>query len=166
MPQLRNNLSAVIDELDRKGWIDRSRLGIGGHSYGAFSTANAMVNTPFFKAGIAGDGNFNRTLTPFGFQSDDRQMWDGRGFYLEMSPFLFAERITGALLMYHGMEDQNIGTDPINSERMFDALEALGKTAALYKYPYEDHGQVAQETVLDQWARFVAWLDKYVKGDK
>ena len=166
VPQLRNNLSAVIDELDRKGWIDRSRLGIGGHSYGAFSTANAMVNTPFFKAGIAGDGNFNRTLTPFGFQSDDRQMWDGRGFYLEMSPFLFAERITGALLMYHGMEDQNIGTDPINSERMFDALEALGKTAALYKYPYEDHGQVAQETVLDQWARFVAWLDKYVKGDK
>lgn len=164
VPQLRNNLSAVIDELDRRGYIDRARLGIGGHSYGAFSTANALVNTPFFKAGIAGDGNFNRTLTPFGFQSDDRQLWDGRGFYLEMSPFLFAERMTGALLMYHGMEDQNIGTDPINSERMFDAMEALGKTAALYKYPYEDHGQVAQETILDQWARFVAWLDKYVKG--
>ncbi len=166
VPQLRNNLAATIDELDRRGWIDRSRLGIGGHSYGAFSTANAMVNTPFFKAGIAGDGNFNRTLTPFGFQTDDRQLWDGRSFYLEMSPFLFAERMTGALLMYHGMEDQNVGTDPINSERMFDAMEALGKTAALYKYPYEDHGQVAQETILDQWARFVAWLDKYVKNGK
>jgi len=166
IPQLRNNLAAVIDELDRRGWIDRRRLGIGGHSYGAFSTANALVNTPFFKAGIAGDGNFNRSLTPFGFQTDDRQLWDGRAFYLEMSPFLFAERITGALLMYHGMEDQNVGTDPINSERMFDALEALGKTAALYKYPYEDHGQVAQETILDQWARFVAWLDKYVKNAK
>ncbi len=166
VPQLRNNLAAVIDELDRRGWIDRSRLGIGGHSYGAFSTANAMVNTPFFKAGIAGDGNFNRSLTPFGFQTDDRQLWDGRAFYLEMSPFLYAERMTGALLMYHGMEDQNIGTDPINSERMFDAMEALGKTAALYKYPYEDHGQVAKETILDQWARFVAWLDKYVKNAK
>ena len=166
VPQLRNNLSAVIDELDRRGWIDRQRLGIGGHSYGAFSTANAMVNTPFFKAGIAGDGNFNRTLTPFGFQSDSRQFWAGRTFYLEMSPLLFAERLTGALLMYHGMEDQNVGTDPINSERMFDAMEALGKTAALYKYPYEDHGQVAEETILDQWARFVAWLDKYVKGGK
>jgi len=166
VPQLRNNLAAVIDELDRRGWADRRRLGIGGHSYGAFSTANALVNTPFFKAGIAGDGNFNRSLTPFGFQTDDRQLWDGRGFYLEMSPFLYAERMTGALLMYHGMEDQNVGTDPINSERMFDALEALGKTAALYKYPYEDHGQVAQETILDQWARFVAWLDKYVKNAK
>jgi dipeptidyl aminopeptidase/acylaminoacyl peptidase len=166
VPQLRNNLAAVIDELDRRGWIDRQRLGIGGHSYGAFSTANALVNTPFFKAGIAGDGNFNRSLTPFGFQTDDRQLWDGRAFYLEMSPLLFAERMTGALLMYHGMEDQNVGTDPINSERMFDALEALGKTAALYKYPYEDHGQVAQETILDQWARFVAWLDKYVKAAK
>ncbi|MDR3690375.1 MAG: prolyl oligopeptidase family serine peptidase [Fimbriimonas sp.] len=164
VPQLRNNLAATIDELDKRGWIDRSRLGIGGHSYGAFSTANALVNTPFFKAGIAGDGNYNRTLTPFGFQTDDRELWDGRGFYLEMSPFLFAERMTGALLMYHGMEDQNVGTDPINSERMFDALEALGKHAALYKYPYEDHGQVARETILDQWARFVAWLDKYVKG--
>ncbi len=164
IPQLRNNLAATIDELDRRGWIDRGRLGIGGHSYGAFSTANAMVNTPFFKAGIAGDGNFNRTLTPFGFQSDDRPLWDGRNFYLEMSPFLYAERMTGALLMYHGMEDQNIGTDPINSERMFDAMEALGKTAALYKYPYEDHGQVAKETILDQWARFVAWLDKYLKA--
>ena len=167
VPQLRNNLAAVIDDLDRRGWVDRQRLGIGGHSYGAFSTANALVNTPFFKAGIAGDGNFNRTLTPFGFQTDDRQLWNGgRNFYLEMSPFLFAERLTGALLMYHGMEDQNVGTDPINSERMFDAMEALGKTAALYKYPYEDHGQVAQETILDQWARFAAWLDKYVKNAK
>jgi dipeptidyl aminopeptidase/acylaminoacyl peptidase len=166
VPQLRNNLAAVIDELDRRGWIDRRRLGIGGHSYGAFSTANALVNTPFFKAGIAGDGNFNRTLTPFGFQTDDRQLWDGRAFYLEMSPILFAERMTGALLMYHGMEDQNVGTDPINSERMFDSLEALGKKAALYKYPYEDHGQVAKETILDQWARFVAWLDKYVMNAK
>jgi len=164
VPQLRNNLAATIDELDRRGWVDRARLGIGGHSYGAFSTANALVNTPSFKAGIAGDGNFNRTLTPFGFQTDDRELWDGRNFYLEMSPLLFAERITGALLMYHGMEDQNVGTDPINSERMFDAMEALGKTAALYKYPYEDHGQIAEETILDQWARFVAWLDKYVKG--
>ena len=91
-------------------------------------------------AGIAGDGNYNRTLTPFGFQTDPRELWDGRGFYLEMSPFLYAERISGALLMYLGMEDQNVGTDPINSERMFDAMENLGKTAAMYKYPYEDHG--------------------------
>lgn len=161
---LRNNLAATIDELDRRGFIDRTRLGIGGHSYGAFSTANAMVHTPFFKCGIAGDGNFNRSLTPFGFQAESRQLWEGREVYLNMSPILYVEQITGALLMYHGMEDQNVGTSPINSERMFTALQANGKPAALYMYPYEDHGQIAQETILDQWARWSAWLDKYLKN--
>jgi len=166
VPQLRNGLTAVIDELDRRGLADRTRLGIGGHSYGAFSTAHAMIATPYFKAGIAGDGNYNRMLTPFGFQSETRQLWEGREMYLEMSPLLRAEQLTGALLMYHGLEDQNIGTAPINSERMFTALESLGKPASLYMYPYEDHGQIARETVLDQWARWVAWLDKYVKSAK
>ena len=162
--QLRNNLSATIDELDRQLMIDRRRLAIGGHSYGAFSTANALVHTPFFKAGIAGDGNYNRSLTPFGFQNEGRQLWEDRDLYHTMSPLLFAEQMTGALLMYHGMADQNVGTDPINSEKMFEALEALGKPAALYMYPYEDHGQIALETRLDIWARWVAWLDKWVKS--
>jgi dipeptidyl aminopeptidase/acylaminoacyl peptidase len=164
VPQLRNSLSAVIDELDRRNLIDRSRLACGGHSYGAFSTANALVHTPFFKAGIAGDGNYLRALTPFGFQSDPRQMWEAREMYLGVSPLLYADQMTGALLMYHGMDDQNMGTAPINSERMFTALEALGKPAELIMYPYEDHGQIAKETVLDEWARFAAWLDKYLKG--
>jgi len=164
--QLRNNLSATIDELDSRGLIDRKRLAIGGHSYGAFSTVNAMAHTPFFKAGIAGDGNYNRTLTPFGFQSEGRQLWDSRELYLTMSPFLFAEQITGALLMYHGMDDQNVGTDPVNAERLFAALEALGKPASMYMYPYEDHGQIAKETRLDLWTRIAAWLDKYVKNAK
>jgi dipeptidyl aminopeptidase/acylaminoacyl peptidase len=165
VPQLRNNMFAVIEELDRQGYIDRNKLAIGGHSYGGFSTANAMIHTPFFKAGIAGAGNFNRLLTPFGFQSDQRQMWEARETYLSISPILWAEQMTGALLLYHGAEDQNMGTSPINSERMFGAMEALGKPAALYMYPYEDHGQVGRETVLDQWARWIAWLDKHVKGE-
>ena len=160
---LRNNLSAVIDELDRLGYIDRSRLGIGGHSYGAFSTVNAMVHTPFFKAGIAGDGAYNRTLTPNNFQSERRDLWEARDTYLAMSPFLYADHLTGSLLMYLGAEDQNVGTDPTNSLRLLHALQGMGKTAALYIYPYEDHGQVTKETILDQWARFVAWLDLYVK---
>ena len=161
---LRNNLSAVIDELDRLGYIDRQRLGIGGHSYGAFSTVNAMVHTPFFKAGIAGDGAYNRTLTPNNFQSERRDLWEARDTYLAMSPILYADRLTGALLMYSGMEDQNVGTDPTNSVRLLHALQGMGKTAALYMYPYEDHGQATKETILDQWARFSAWLDLYVKG--
>ena len=160
---LRNNLSATIDELDRLGYIDRQRLAVGGHSYGAFSTVNAMVHTPFFKAGIAGDGNYNRTLTPNGFQSERRDLWQARDTYIAMSPFFQAQNLTGALLMYHGIEDQNVGTDPENSPRLFHALQGLGKTTALYMYPYEDHGPASRETLLDLWSRWVPWLDLYVK---
>jgi dipeptidyl aminopeptidase/acylaminoacyl peptidase len=161
---LRTNLAVVIDELDRRALVDRTRLGIGGHSYGAFSTVNAMVHTPFFKAGIAGDGAYNRTLTPIGFQSERRDLWEAPNVYLGMSPFLYANNLTGALLMYHGMSDQNVGTDPINSIRLYHALNGLGKTTALYLYPLEDHGPATKETLLDLWARWAAWLDKYVKN--
>lgn len=166
IPDLRNNLIAVIDDLDRRGFIDRDRLALGGHSYGAFSTFNAMVNLPFFKAGIAGDGNSNRMLTPTGFQTERRELWQARDLYLEMSPLLYADRLQGALLMYHGIDDQNVGTHPIHSIRLMHALNALGKTASLYMYPYEDHGPATRETLLDLWARWTAWLDKYVKNAK
>ena len=161
---LRNNLAAVIDELDRRELIDRSRLGIGGHSYGAFSTANAMVHTPFFKAGIAGDGNYNRTLTPLAFQSERRFLWDAKDVYLGMSPFLHANNLTGALLMYHGAHDQNVGTAPNHMPRMFHALNGLGKTAAMYMYPFEDHGPATEETLLDLWARWTAWLEVHLEN--
>ena len=161
---LQSNLISVIDELDKQGYIDRTRLGLGGHSYGAFSTVNAMTHTTYFKAGIAGDGMYNRTLTPNGFQSERRDVWEAPNTYLEMSPFLEADKLSGALLMYHSMEDQNVGTDPISSTRMMQALLANGKNAALYMYPYEDHGPATKETVLDQWARWTAWLDIYVKN--
>jgi dipeptidyl aminopeptidase/acylaminoacyl peptidase len=161
---LRTNLSVVIDELERRGLVDRSRIGLGGHSYGAFSTVNAMVHTPFFRAGIAGDGNYNRTLTPLSFQNERRILWDARDVYIAMSPFFQANHLTGALLMYHGIHDQNVGTDPDNSIRLYHALNGLGKTVALYMYPYEDHGPAARETQLDLWARWAAWLDKHVKN--
>ncbi len=166
IPDLRNSLWAAIDACDKKGIIDRDKLAIGGHSYGAFSTANALAHTPFFKAGIAGDGNYNRTLTSMTFQAERRQLWEARETYLEMSPLLWANRVNGALLMYHGMDDANVGTNPINAEHMFMALDGLGKPAALYMYPYEGHGPIARETTLDLWARWTAWLDKYVKNPK
>ena len=166
IPDLRNSLWAAIDECDKRGIIDRDRLACGGHSYGAFSTANAMAHTPFFKAGIAGDGCYNRTLTAMSFQSERRHIWDAREMYLEMSPLLWANRMNGALLMYHGMEDANVGTNPINAEMLYLALDGLGKDAALYMYPYEGHGPIAKETTLDLWARWVGWLDVYVKNPK
>ena len=113
-----------------------------------------MVHTPFFKAGIAGDGAYNRTLTPIGFQSERRDLWEAPNVYLSMSPFLYANNLTGALLMYHNLADQNVGTDPTNSIRLYHALNGLGKTTALYLYPFEDHGPVAKETLLDLWARW------------
>ena len=159
---LRNNLAAVIDELDARGIIDRQRLGLGGHSYGAFGTVNAMVHTPFFKAGIAGDGNYNRTFTPLGFQSERRIFWDAREVYLGMSPFVYANNLTGAVLLYHGMHDQNVGTAPDHSPRLFHALNGLGKTAAMYLYPFEDHGPATRESILDLWGRWTAWLEVHL----
>ena len=162
--ELREDLDLTIDAVEKAGYLDRDRLGIGGHSYGAFSTVNAMTHTPYFKAGIAGDGMYNRTLTPFNFQNERRTLWEAKDTYLEMSPFLYADRLSGALLMYHSLEDQNVGTDPISSIRMMQALQGQGKQASLFMYPYEDHGPATRETDLDQWARWIAWFDIYVKN--
>jgi len=162
--ELREDLDLTIDAVDKAGYLDRDRLGIGGHSYGAFSTMNAMTHTPYFKAGIAGDGMYNRTLTPNGFQNERRTIWEGKDTYLDMSPFLAADRLSGAILMYHSLEDQNNGTDLTSSVRMMQALQGLGKQAALYMYPYEDHGPATRESDLDQWARWLAWFDVYVKN--
>ena len=163
---LRENLDAVIDAAVEAGYVDRDRMGLGGHSYGAFSTVNAMTLVPYFKAGIAGDGMYNRSLTPFGFQSERRTFFDAMDTYLDMSPFFRADKLSGALLLYHSLEDQNVGTHPISSTRMLHALQGLGKTAALYMYPYEDHSVGTYQTDLDQWARWFAWFDVYVKNPR
>jgi len=162
--ELREDLDLTLEAVEKAGYLDRDRVGLWGHSYGAFSTVNAMVHTPYFKAGIAGDGMYNRTLTPNGFQNERRTIWEGKDTYLDMSPFLYADRLSGALLMYHSLEDQNNGTDLTSSVRMMQALQGLGKTAALYMYPYEDHGPATRESDLDQWARWIAWFDVYVKN--
>jgi len=163
---LKENLDAVLDAVVDAGFVDRDKMGLGGHSYGAFSTVNAMTLMPNFKAGIAGDGMYNRTLTPFGFQSERRNFFQAQDTYLDMSPFLRADKIAGALLLYHATEDQNQGTAPISSIRMFQALQGLGKPASLYMYPYEDHSVATYESDLDLWARWVAWMDVYVKNGK
>jgi dipeptidyl aminopeptidase/acylaminoacyl peptidase len=161
---LKENLDAVLDAVVEMGFVDRNRMGIGGHSYGAFSTVNAMTLVPYFKAGIAGDGMYNRSLTPFGFQSERRNFYQAQDTYLDMSPFFRADKMAGALLLYHALEDQNTGTAPISSQRMYLALQGLGKPAALYMYPYEDHSVATYTSDLDLWARWVAWMDTYVKG--
>lgn len=150
--------------VDKLGVIDMDRIGHGGHSYGAFATANLLAHTPFFKAGIAGDGAYNRSLTPTGFQAERRNIWSAPSTYIEMSPFFSADQINAPLLMYHGAADNNTGTWPIQSERLIHALTSLGKTAALYEYPFESHTPRAIENNLDMWARWIGWFDRYVKG--
>ncbi len=160
---LRENLDAVVDAVVEMGFVDRDRIGIGGHSYGAFSTMNAISLVPWFKGAIAGDGMYNRTLTPFGFQSERRSFYEAQATYVDMSPFFRADKIVTPVLMYHALEDQNTGTSVISSQRMMAALQGLGKTAALYLYPYEDHSDDTYVTDLDIWARWIAWFDIYVK---
>lgn len=161
---LKENLDAVVDAMVDSGFVDRHRMGLGGHSYGAFSTVNAMTLVPYFKAGIAGDGMYNRTLTPFGFQSERRNFFQAQATYLDMSPFLRADKLAGALLLYHATEDQNVGTAPMSSTRLYQALQGLGKNAALYMYPYEDHSVATYQSDLDLWARWLAWFDVHVKN--
>ena len=155
----------AIRAVDGLGVIDIDRIGHGGHSYGAFATANILANAPFFKAGIAGDGAYNRSLTPSGFQAERRTLWEAPHTYIEMSPFFKADQIDTPLLMYHGGDDDNSGTFPIQSRRMIHALTTLGKTAVLYEYPYESHTPRAIENKLDMWARFIGWFDTWVKGE-
>ena len=155
----------ALRAVDTLGYIDIDRIGHGGHSYGAFATANLLAHTPFFKAGIAGDGAYNRSLTPMGFQAERRDIWEAPQTYIEMSPFFKADQINTPLLMYHGADDNNTGTYPIQSERLMQALTGLGKTAVLYMYPFESHTPRAIENNLDMWARWLEWFDRYVKGE-
>ncbi len=159
-----DGMYAAIRAVDGLGVIDMDRIGHGGHSYGAFATANFLAHTPFFKAGIAGDGAYNRSLTPMGFQAEPRDIWEAPHIYMEMSPFFKADQINTPLLLYHGADDNNSGTYPIQSRRMIQALTGLGKTAVLYEYPFESHTPRAIENNLDMWARWIEWFDRYVKG--
>jgi dipeptidyl aminopeptidase/acylaminoacyl peptidase len=166
LPQLIASAEAAIDEVVRRGVADRDRIAIGGHSYGAFMTANLLAHSRLFKAGIARSGAYNRTLTPFGFQSEERNFWAAKDTYQAMSPFNYAENIKDALLIIHGEEDNNTGTFPIQSERMFAAIKGLGGTARLVMLPKESHGYRARESILHMLAETDAWLEEFVKNAK
>ncbi|HNP67378.1 MAG TPA: prolyl oligopeptidase family serine peptidase [Aequorivita sp.] len=162
--QLVGNAKAAIDAVDKMGYIDRNRVGVGGHSYGAFMVANLLSHSNLFAAGIARSGAYNRTLTPFGFQSEERSYWDSPETYYTMSPFMHADKMKTPLLLIHGEADNNSGTYPLQSERYFNALKGLGATARLVMLPKESHGYSAKESVLHVLWEQDQWLDKYVKN--
>jgi dipeptidyl aminopeptidase/acylaminoacyl peptidase len=162
--QLVADAQAAIDEVVRLGVGDRNRMAIGGHSYGAFMTANLLTHSRLFKAGIARSGAYNRTLTPFGFQAEDRNFWDAREIYIAMSPFMHAEEIKDPILLIHGEMDNNTGTFPIQSERMYQAIKGLGGTVRLVMLPNESHGYRARESILHMLWEEDLWLTRYVKN--
>ncbi len=162
--QLKMNAEAAIKKLSELGVGDPNRVAVGGHSYGAFMTANLLAHTNLFKAGIARSGAYNRTLTPFGFQNEDRTYWQDPDLYNDMSPFMHADKIKTPLLLIHGDADNNTGTYPIQSERMFNAIKGHGGTAKYISLPYESHGYAGRENVLHTLAEQFAWLEKYVKN--
>lgn len=162
--QLVANGKAAIDAVDEMGYIDRNRVGVGGHSYGAFMVGNLLSHSNLFAAGIARSGAYNRTLTPFGFQSEERNYWEAPEVYNNMSPFMHADKMKSPLLLIHGEADNNSGTYPMQSERYFNALKGLGATARLVMLPKESHGYSAKESVLHVLWEQDQWLEKYVKN--
>ena len=163
--QLVASARAAIDYGASLGVVDPKRVGVGGHSYGAFMTANLLAHTDFFKAGIARSGAYNRTLTPFGFQSEERTYWEAPEVYAKMSPFSYADKIKTPILLIHGEADNNSGTFPIQTERFYNAIKGHGGTARYVLLPYESHGYRAKESVLHMLWEMDNMLETYVKGN-
>lgn len=162
--QIVADAKAAIDKAAEMGVADPNRVGVGGHSYGAFMTANLLAHSNLFKAGVAESGAHNRTLTPFGFQSERRTIWQAPDVYLKMSPFMYADKIKAPILLIHGEADDNDGTFPIQSDRMYQAVRGNGGIVRLVFLPFEAHGYRAKETIEHVlWEKF-AWFNKYVKN--
>jgi dipeptidyl aminopeptidase/acylaminoacyl peptidase len=161
--QIADNARAAVAKLDAMGVVDPKRVLVGGHSYGAFMTANLLAHTDVFVAGIARSGAYNRTLTPFGFQSERRSFWEAPDVYMKMSPFSHANKINEPILFIHGEADNNSGTFPIQSERLFAAIRGSGGTARLVMLPHEAHGYRARESVLHTLAEMIEWADRWAK---
>jgi dipeptidyl aminopeptidase/acylaminoacyl peptidase len=162
--QIVASAKAAIDKATEMGVTDPERVGVGGHSYGAFMTANLLAHSDLFRAGIARSGAYNRTLTPFGFQSERRTLWEAPEMYIKVSPFMMANKINEPILLIHGEADNNTGTFPIQSERMYQALRGNGATVRYVTLPLEAHGYAARETTEHVLYEMINWFDKYVKN--
>jgi len=162
--QIVASAQAAIDFADERGVGDPERVGVGGHSYGAFMTANLLAHCDLFSAGVARSGAYNRTLTPFGFQSERRTFWEAPEIYFALSPFMHADEIDEPVLLIHGMIDNNSGTFPIQSERLYHAIKGHGGTARLVMLPEESHGYRARESVHHVVAEMIEWFDRHVKN--
>jgi dipeptidyl aminopeptidase/acylaminoacyl peptidase len=162
--QIIASAKAAIEKATEMGVTDPNRVGVGGHSYGAFMTANLLVHSDLFRAGVARSGAYNRTLTPFGFQSERRTIWEAPEMYMKVSPFMSADKLKHPILLIHGMADDNSGTFPIQSERMYQAVKGNGGIVRYVQLPYEAHGYLARESMEHVLWEMTNWFDKWVKA--
>jgi dipeptidyl aminopeptidase/acylaminoacyl peptidase len=162
LEQLSSSAQAAVDALTRTGAVDDKKIGVIGHSYGAYMVANLLTHTDLFAAGVAKSGAYNRTLTPFGFQGERRPLWKAKGTYLKMSPFLAVDQVKAPILLIHGMADNNTGTFTMQSERYFEALKGQGVRTKLVLLPEESHGYAAIESVAHVLHEMFAWFDRYL----
>ena len=162
--QLVGSAQAAVDAVVSRGVCDPDRIAIGGHSYGAFMAANLLAHSDLFRLGLPRSGAYNRTLTPFGFQSEERTLWEAPKIYFGMSPFMHADKIDEPILIVHGDADNNAGTYPMQSERLYGALKGHGATARLVMLPHESHGYRARESIMHLLWETTTWLDRYVKN--
>jgi dipeptidyl aminopeptidase/acylaminoacyl peptidase len=164
LDQLEADAQAAVDNAVETGVVDRDRIGVTGHSHGALMTVNLIAHTNLFRAGVATSGSYNKTLTPFGFQSERRSVWDAQSVYLQASPFFFADKIKLPLLIMHGEDDANPGTEPIQSRKLFQAIRGNGGTTRLVMLPHEPHWYTAMESNEQLVAEMLNWFDQYVKN--
>lgn len=162
--QLVSSAQAAVDVVVKMGVADPDRIAIGGHSYGAFMTANLLAHSDLFATGIARSGAYNRTLTPFGFQSEERTYWQAPDVYNAMAPFMHADKVNEPILLIHGEADNNSGTFPLQSKRYYSALKGHGTTARLVMLPNESHGYSARESLMHMLWEMATWMDTYVKN--
>jgi len=164
LPQLVADAKAAVDEAVRLGVTDPDRVGVTGHSHGALMTANLLAHSDLFRAGVATSGSYNKTLTPFGFQSERRSVWEAPDVYSKVSPFFMADKMKLPLLIMHGEDDANPGTTPLQSIKLYEAIRGNGGTARLVLLPHEPHWYSAMESQEQQIYEMVRWFDMYVKN--
>jgi len=165
--QLVSSAEAAVNAVVERGVVDPEKIAVGGHSYGGFMTAHLLAHTKLFKAGLARSGAYNRTLTPFGFQGEERTFWEATPTYIRLSPFAHAKKIAEnkrPLLLIHGENDENSGTHPMQSERLYNAVKGMGGIIRLVKLPFERHGYRARQSIMHALYEQDMWLQTYVES--
>ena len=165
VPQLVADAEAAVAKAVDIGVADPERIGVIGHSHGGLMVANLLAHTDLFRAGIARSGSYNKTVQPFGFQSERRSLFEARDVYIQVSPTFFADQVDEPVLIIHGADDSNPGTLTAQSEVFFEAVRGSGGTARLVLLPFEDHGYQGRESIEHVLWEQLRWFDTYLRGE-